>query len=215
MFGKRLIKIMNDLGVTQAELSKRTGIGQSSLSAYMMGKYEPKQDNIGKIARALGVAPSYLLGWDDEQPMVSEPQTIYGGNIFEFPESVMVPVYGKISAGTPIEAIEDIEEYIDVPKKWIDAGKKIIGLVVDGDSMYPRYMDGDVVVIECGADFHSGDDCAVYVNGYEATIKQVKRTTDGVELIPVNTAYAPKRYKNGEYSVLGVILEMRRKVLNK
>lgn len=131
--------------------------------------------------------------------------------IIEMPESVMIPVYGKIKAGVPLEAIEDIEEHIDVPAKWIQAGRKIIGLRVDGNSMYPRYFHNDIVVIECDTDYYSGDDCAVYVNGYDATIKTIKLHKEGIELIPVNTAFPPQHYKAGEYSILGKVIEMRRR----
>lgn len=58
---------MLEKNVTQAELSKRTGITQSSLSDYIKGKYSPKQDKIDLIARALGVSPAYLMDWDDTE----------------------------------------------------------------------------------------------------------------------------------------------------
>lgn len=131
--------------------------------------------------------------------------------LIEMPESVLIPVYGKIRAGVPLEAIEDVEEHIDIPAKWIESGRKIIGLKIDGDSMYPKYFDGDIVVIECDTDYYSGDDCAVYVNGYDATIKQIKLIEDGIELIPINTTYPPKKYKKEEFSILGKVIEMRRR----
>lgn len=206
-FVSRLKEILEAKDISQAELSRMTGIRQSSLSGYMLGTYEPKQDKIGIIARALGVSPAYLMGWDEEVHDKAFADAI----LIEMPESVLIPVYGKIKAGVPLEAIEDVEEHIDVPAKWIESGRKIIGLKVDGDSMYPKYFDGDIVVLECDIDYYSGDDCAVYVNGYEATIKQIKLLDDGVELIPINTVYPPKKYKKGEFSILGKVIEMRRR----
>lgn len=64
-FQDRISEIMQEKGITQAQISKLTGITQSSLSDYIKGKYSPKQDKIDQIAHALGVSPAYLLGWDD------------------------------------------------------------------------------------------------------------------------------------------------------
>lgn len=64
-FINRLKSIMSERKITQSELSKRTGIRQSSISDWLNGRYEPKQDKIYLIAQALGVSPSWLLGYDE------------------------------------------------------------------------------------------------------------------------------------------------------
>jgi transcriptional regulator, XRE family len=64
-FINRLKTIMSERKITQSELSKRTGIRQSSISDWLNGRYEPKQDKIYLIAQALGVSPSWLLGYDE------------------------------------------------------------------------------------------------------------------------------------------------------
>lgn len=64
-FINRLKNIMSERKITQSELSKRTGIRQSSISDWLNGRYEPKQDKIYLIAQALGVSPSWLLGYDE------------------------------------------------------------------------------------------------------------------------------------------------------
>lgn len=65
-FTRRLIKAMTKANIKQAELSEITGIAKSSISEYIAGTYEPKQKNIFKIATALNVTPSYLMGITDE-----------------------------------------------------------------------------------------------------------------------------------------------------
>lgn len=67
-FRERIIEIMEEKGITQADISKATNITQSSLSDYIKGKYSPKQDKIDLIAQALHVSPAYLMGWDEEKP---------------------------------------------------------------------------------------------------------------------------------------------------
>ena len=65
-FRDRLIKIMNEKDIKQPELSLMTGITQSSISDYINGKYSPKQDKIDLLAKALGVSPTYLLGYEED-----------------------------------------------------------------------------------------------------------------------------------------------------
>lgn len=196
------------IDLTQEELAERVGYkSRSAIAKIELGIRDINQSQIAEFAKALEVTPSKLMGWDEE----AHDKAFADAILIEMPESVLIPVYGKIRAGVPLEAIEDVEEHIDIPAKWIESGRKIIGLKVDGDSMYPKYFDGDIVVLECDIDYYSGDDCAVYVNGYEATIKQIKLLDDGVELIPINTVYPPKKYKKGEFSILGKVIEMRRR----
>ena len=65
-FQERIIELMSEKSITQSEISKLTGITQSSLSDYIKGKYQPKQDKIDLIAQALKVSPAYLMGWEDD-----------------------------------------------------------------------------------------------------------------------------------------------------
>ena len=60
-FAEKLKNALTALGVTQAELSKRTGINKAIISEYLSGKYEPKQKNLFKIATALSIKPSALI----------------------------------------------------------------------------------------------------------------------------------------------------------
>ena len=64
----RIKKILNERNMSKAELSRLTGISNSSLSEYLSGKYEPKQDKIALIAKALQISPAWLMGFDDDEP---------------------------------------------------------------------------------------------------------------------------------------------------
>ncbi len=97
-------------------------------------------------------------------------------------------------------------------------GKEYFGLRVHGDSMYPEYLDGDTVIVRRQPCCDNGDICVVYVNGYEATLKQVKLLEDGgLSLIPRNPTYAPRTFTPAEIAdlpvaICGVVVELRRKV---
>ena len=67
-FINRLKSIMKERKITQTELAKRTGIRQSSISDWLNDRYEPKQDKVYIIAKALNVSPAWLLGYDENIP---------------------------------------------------------------------------------------------------------------------------------------------------
>lgn len=73
---KRLKRIMNEREITAAELSRRSGIRASSISDYLKGKYEPKQDKIDLIAEALSVSPAWLMGYETKNGLSSKALTM-------------------------------------------------------------------------------------------------------------------------------------------
>ena len=130
---------------------------------------------------------------------------------------VKIPVLGVIPAGVPIEAIEDVLDYEEIPKDWCKGGKEFFGLLIKGDSMFPKYIDNDVVIFEKTNDFNNGDECAVMVNGDDCTFKKVLKHDQGLTLQPLNSAYEIKLYSNEDIEklpikIIGVAKEMRRKL---
>lgn len=211
--GERIKQGLQIRKLTQSELCDRTGIGKALISSYISQRYEPRQNNIYLIAKALDVSEAWLMGFDvpmERQHSATEPSNI---QIIELDHNVIrIPVVGRIPAGVPVEAVEDILSYEEIPTDWTRGGKKYLGLVVQGDSMYPKYIEGDVVIIKIQEDCDSGQDCACYVNGYDATLKTVKKNDGKITLTPINTAYSPRTYTHpGEVTILGVVKELRRK----
>lgn len=137
-------------------------------------------------------------------------------------ESTKIPVLGVIKAGIPIEAQQDILEYIEVPKSWLRGGKKFYGLRVSGDSMFPKYQDNDIVIFEDSRTYEpimaNNKDCAVMVNGNDATFKKVQLTQEGITLIPYNTGaydikmYSKKDIQEKPIKIIGIAKEKRTKI---
>ena len=130
---------------------------------------------------------------------------------------IKIPILGRVPAGIPIEAIEDIIGYEDIPADMVKFGANYFALKVDGDSMYPDYRTGDTIIIKQQPDCESGDDCIVMVNGDDATFKRVIKQEKSIILKPLNNEYEP--YVFGEYDILtkpvkiiGVAIEVRRKL---
>ena len=196
--GKRLKKSRLELDLTLKDLGKIVNLHESTIKRYEDGEIKTLDiEKIKDFSKALKVSPVYLLGWED---------------VDEYNNSILVPVYGDIPAGVPLEAVEDIQGYEDVPVNWFKGDKKFIALKVKGDSMYPKYLDGDTVIIQLQPDCESGQDCACYVNGYNATLKTIYKYPDKIELRPLNPNYPPKTFNHpGDVTILGVVKELRRK----
>lgn len=91
------------------------------------------------------------------------------------------------------------------------------GLQIKGHSMEPKISDGDIVIVRRQPDVDSGDIAVVLVNGDDATVKRVKKSPQGVTLIPSNPAYEPMYYTNAEIEslpvkILGRVVELRAKL---
>lgn len=198
-----------ELGMTQSDLANKLGYADKSMIAKIeSGKVDLSQSKIVAFADALNIKPSDLMGWEDIGNNNIEP--------IKLSSSITIPVYGRVPAGVPIEAIESIDEYIDVPVEYAKGGKRLFGLKVKGDSMYPKYLDGDIIVVREESDCESGQDCVVYVNGYDATLKKVIKKADHIILQPLNPEYEPIMYEYNDeehpVNIAGVVVEIRRKV---
>lgn len=128
-----------------------------------------------------------------------------------------IKVYGTIPAGVPVEAIEDVVDTEEIPTAWLQGGREYFALRIKGDSMYPQYLEGDIVIFRKTSTCETGDDCVVYVNGQDATLKRIKRYEDGsLSLCPLNTSYSPctftaKQVQELPITIGGVAVELRRK----
>jgi len=128
--------------------------------------------------------------------------------------AVSVPVVGRISAGTPVLADENVEEYLPLPTDYAGSDESF-ALRVTGDSMIGAgILDGDVVVVKRQDDAREGDIVAALVSGGpaedEATVKRFHRQGGGVQLIAENPAYAPIELTAGR--VLGKVIAVLRRM---
>lgn len=223
-FSDRLKKAMSDKQMKQVDLCNKTGIDKALISNYLSGKYKAKQDKLHKLAIALDVSEGWLMGYDVDMDREwfeeKEPSEISIDNaryIETTTKTIKIPVLGKVPAGVPIEAIQDILGYEEIPASMLKSGNNYFALKIDGDSMYPDYKTGDIIIIKQQNDCNSGDDCIVMVNGDDATFKRVIKQEKSIILKPLNNNYEP--YYFNEYEILtkpvkiiGIAIEVRRKL---
>jgi len=104
---------------------------------------------------------------------------------------VKLPLVGKVTAGAPIMAVENIEEYINVPSSMVGSGHHFL-LRVQGDSMIDKDIrSGDLVIIRQQPDADNGDIVAALIEREDATLKSFYREKDAIRLQPANPAYRP------------------------
>lgn len=176
--------------------------------------------NVIKMCKALNISIDSLL---DSKEIISTLN--FDNCTFNdlLSETVQIPVLGTIKAGIPIEAQENVVEYVDIPKDWIKGGKSFYGLKISGDSMYPKYSENDIVIFENTLDYTQANnkDCAVMVNGFDATFKNVTLNENGITLVPFNLnnsdGYKPTFYNKEQIEklpvkIIGVAVEKRTKL---
>ncbi len=124
-------------------------------------------------------------------------------------DAVNIPLLGRIAAGAPIFAEENIEEYLSFPRSMFGKGD-FFALDVRGDSMIEGgILDGDIAIIRKQETATNGDIVAALVEDEEATLKRFKLTGKNVQLIPENSAYQPIVTK--DVKILGILSGVFRK----
>ena len=197
MFNVNLKKARRESGLSQKELATQLFVSQQAVAKWEAGTATPSPEMIKKIAAILGTSTGQLL--DGVKPAKV---------------GVRIPVLGYIPAGIPIEAIDEILDWEEIPSDWTEGGQDYFSTIVKKDSMWPKYQEGDIIIVRRQPTCESGQDAVVYVNGYDATLKKVFFLEDGgIKLQPINSAYPPKTYYPGDepIAIAGIVVEIRRK----
>lgn len=186
-------------GLSQAQLADLMHVNQTAVSQWETERAYPSFDIAVALANYFGVSVEYMMGQ-------SEKATSKG---------VRIPVLGRVRAGIPMDAIEEILDWEEIPSEMAKSGE-YFALRVTGDSMEPRICDGDVLIVRKQETADTGDVVIALINGNDATVKRFKRTDAGVMLVPTNTAYDPLIFTAEEIAslpvqILGVVIENRQK----
>ena len=199
--GEQIRKRREELGMTQQQLADRLGYkSKSAINKIELGINDVAQKRIVDFANALNTSIEYLLDMNKKEPEA---------------KPIRIPVLGRIAAGIPLEMIEDVVDWEEIDAETAKLGP-LFALKVEGHSMEPRILDGDVVIIHQQEDAESGDIVIASVNGDDATCKRLRKFKDGIELVPNNPAYAPMFFSNQEMTskpvkILGKVIELRGK----
>lgn len=203
-FAEKLRTLRKSKNITQTKMACLLRITQGAYGKYERGESSPSPDTLFEISNILGVTMEYLL----------DKQSANNNEVKK--KGIKIPVLGSIPAGVPIEAIEEIIDEEEIPAEWLTTGE-YFGLKVKGNSMEPRICNSDVVIVKKQDDAETGSVCVVLVNGFDATLKQIKKDTNGIWLVPFNNNdYSPAFYSNEQIEklpvrVIGKVVELRAK----
>ena len=122
-----------------------------------------------------------------------------------------IPMLGKIAAGTPIEAISNYDQFIDVPKNNL-LSEESFALTVDGDSMIDEgIFDGDTVLISKTTNINNGDIVVALIDKEEATLKKFRKKGDSIALEPANKNFETQIYGPDRVTIQGKMSALIRK----
>lgn len=226
-FGARLRQLRMSRGMSIRELAVLCETSKSSISMYESGERRPKYETLEAIADVFNVDMEYLLGKTDVKNRAASElgfdslEEAYTSktrlqDFFGKSSPLRVPVLGKVAAGIPIEAIEEILDYEELSPDMARDGSEYFALQIKGTSMEPKISDGDVVIVRKQPDVDSGQIAIVCVNGDEATCKKIMKQNTGILLLPLNPIFAPTFYSNEDIeripiTILGRVIELRAK----
>ena len=130
-------------------------------------------------------------------------------NEYENTQAIDIPLLGKVTAGSPIEAIENPNEYFTVPNSLVNGKKEIFALNVSGDSMINAgIFDNDIVIIEKSNTAHNGDIVVAMNDDNEVTIKRFYKENNHFRLQPENDYMEPIILDN--VTILGKLIGLYR-----
>ncbi len=201
IFAENLRKQAAIAGENQPDIAEVLGVTKSAVNSYFTGTKMPRMDRIKKLAEHFGCNVSDLI--DDKT--VEDQIT-----------AVAIPVLGTVPAGVPIEAIQDILGYEEIPKIMADTGE-FFCLRVEGNSMYPLLYSGETIVIKKQETAENGDIVVALVDNNDTTVKRLKKVSDGIILEAENPEYNSlyfneKQIQNEKVKIIGKAVESRKKL---
>ncbi len=210
LIGKRLKEAREENKKTLEEVGNRVGTHKSTIQRWEHGKTEKINTAIIEVlANYLNVDAGWLSG--KNVPKYKTQEHIDNlGNIV-----VSIPLIGTVKAGYNYLVQENIIGYVEVAKDIVGNGSEFFALKIKGDSMQPVLYENDVVIVKKQDDCEDGQIAVVLINGDEATIKRVKKSSNGIWLQPFNNNYEPLVFTNDEIEnipikIIGVIKQLQR-----
>lgn len=202
IFARNLNNYLAQSGKTQKEVADAIKVSPQTFNTWCQGIAIPRMGKIQILADYFKIGKSDLI----------ENKTIDNDNAAC--KGVRIPVLGQVAAGIPIDAIENILDWEEIPASMAATGE-YFGLKIKGDSMLPIIEDGDVVIVRHQSQVENGEIAIVLVNGDEATAKKIKHTDTGLMLIPNNPAFEPMFFSKEEIAnkpvqIIGRVVELRR-----
>jgi len=185
----RELRIQN--GYTQDTLGNYLGVQKAAICKYETGRASLPQDMLLRLSDLFSVSTDYLLGRD--APLAG---------------TLSVPVVGRVHAGLPILAEENVEDHIPVPSEDLKNGEYFF-MEVEGDCMTDAHIvEGSLVLVRMQSRVENGQIAVVRVND-EVVLRRVKWVRNQLILYPANPNYDPMVIASGDVQIIGRVVEAR------
>lgn len=201
LIGRNISNLLLKRGKSQKDLCDNLGFSPASVSSWVNGTRIPKEGNIVLMAAYLDCSV------DD---IALDPKEAHRKRSFS------IPVYARVGAGPPLEASEEIIDREEISEHMASLGS-FYGLRIDGDSMEPRIVRGDVVIVRKQDTADDGDIVIAIVNQNDAVCKRLKKYKGGIALVSNNPMYEPMYFtitdtQDIPVRIIGKVVELRGKL---
>lgn len=205
IFSQNLRSLMNKNNKDRNQICDDLGLKYTTFTDWVNGKKYPRIDKIELLANYFKVRKSDLI--EDQ----SQKENEFGADIIDLSNMKRIPILGRIRAGMPIYAAENIEGYTLTD---LNGGAEYFGLRVTGDSMNAaRIHEGDIVIVRRQDIVENGQIAVVLIDGQDATLKRFNRDGDIVTLMPQSTNPKNKaltyNLKNSSVKILGLVVRVK------
>lgn len=205
-YGERIKRARTQKGFSQQKLAEMMNVARSTISMWENETNIPDAVMLTRLAEILEVSADYLLG------LVDNPIARLRGEVRlkSGKEQVVIPILGRVSAGKGVPAEDDV-----IGETLVDSDEYVhFALVVEGHSMHPRLMNGDVVYVRKQPLARNGQMAIVRINGSDGVIKYFFKRDDGVVLKSENPEskpqFIPAMKWDQECAVIGVVVSYKR-----
>ena len=201
LIGRNISNLLLKRGKNQKDLCDNLGFSPASVSSWVNGTRIPKEGNIVLMAAYLDCSV------DD---IALDPKEAHRKRSFS------IPVYARVGAGPPLEASGEIIDREEISERMASLGS-FYGLRIDGDSMEPRIVRGDVVIVRKQDTADDGDIVIAIVNQNDAVCKRLKKYKGGIALVSNNPMYEPMYFtitdtQDIPVRIIGKVVELRGKL---
>ena len=201
LIGRNISNLLLKRGKSQKDLCDNLGFSPASVSSWVNGSRIPKEGNIVLMAAYLDCSV------DD---IALDPKEAHRKRSFS------IPVYARVGAGPPLEASEEIIDREEISERMASLGS-FYGLRISGDSMEPRIVRGDVVIVRKQDTADDGDIVIAIVNQNDAVCKRLKKYKGGIALVSNNPMYEPMYFtitdtQDIPVRIIGKVVELRGKL---
>ena len=190
----RIKELRSQKKISQQKLADLLGVSRSAVSMWEIDASQPDNDTLLKLSEILNISVDYLLGRSDEPGTHSS-------------NAIKIPVLGNVAAGLPISAVENILDYEEISEDMARTGE-FFALRIHGNSMEPKYRDGDILLVE-ECDYVEYGELGIFILDGDGYFKKY----GGDRLISLNPEYSDILLRNfDEISCCGrVVGKLKRK----